>query len=355
MNVLLLLAHSIEEYDQLRLLHGLGYTVASIGGYIDPAHPHDDVRPALPQVPRVPVVWDAIQAIEATDEHPDRLMTAKDDLPQAVIDWADVIICHHMEWRWLASLDNDGRSPLPGMHHGAQWDRIRDKRVIWRTVGQSSHDNEARMAPFREDGLEVVRYSPKEENIPGYIGHDALIRFYKDPDEWRGWTGEDEVVTNITQDLVRRGAFCGLEFWTRATDGLPTRPAGPGSDELPGGVGKLTLDDMKTILRKSRAYLYTGTQPASLTLGMIEAMMTGIPVVSTGPANQSILPYFPDLFEAHEFAWAWSDDPKAARAQLKQLLDDPLLAAEASQLQRMIAIGTFGKASVAAAWKDYLG
>ena len=54
MNILLLLAHSIEEHDQLRLLSGLGYDVFSIGGYIDPAHPHDPKRPALPDVPYHP-------------------------------------------------------------------------------------------------------------------------------------------------------------------------------------------------------------------------------------------------------------------------------------------------------------
>ena len=26
------------------------------------------------------------------------------------------------------------------------------------------------MAPLRDDGLQIVRYSPKERNIPGYAG-----------------------------------------------------------------------------------------------------------------------------------------------------------------------------------------
>jgi len=175
MNVLLLLAHSIEEYDQLRLFHELGYNVASIGGYIDPANPHDDKRPALPQVPKVDVVYDAVQEVAATPDFPDRLWNAKDDLPDAIVAWADVIIVHHVEWRWIVG----------------NWDKIRDKRVIWRTVGQSSHENEARMRRYRDDGLQVVRYSPKEKFLPNYVGHDAIIRFWKDPDEWNGWTGEN--------------------------------------------------------------------------------------------------------------------------------------------------------------------
>jgi hypothetical protein len=45
-------------------------------------------------------------------------------------------------------------------------------------VGLVALDALARGAP---EGLEIVRYSPMERNIPGYIGEDALIRFYKDP------------------------------------------------------------------------------------------------------------------------------------------------------------------------------
>ena len=52
--IALCLSHSIEEHDQLKLLSGMGYEVFSIGGYIDPANPHDDKRPALPEVPFYP-------------------------------------------------------------------------------------------------------------------------------------------------------------------------------------------------------------------------------------------------------------------------------------------------------------
>jgi hypothetical protein len=56
---------------------------------------------------------------------------------------------------------------------------------------------------------------------------------------------------------------------------------------------------MRDYLRRIRAYLYTGTQPASYTLGLIEAMMTGVPVVSIGPDHMT---WQRDLFEGHEIA-----------------------------------------------------
>jgi hypothetical protein len=207
MNVLLLLAHSIEEHDQLKLLAGLGYDVFSIGGYIDPAHPHDPKRPALPDVPYHAELHAAVDAL-GTD---DNLTAAKVRIPDVVLDWADTIIVHHYEHTWLVP----------------QWDRIRHKRVIWRTVGQSVEGNERMMAPYREQGLQIVRYSPKERNIPGYAGEDALIRFYKDPAEWGGWTGEDARVINITQHLRQRDPYTNWRFWERRPPGSRGSPLVP--------------------------------------------------------------------------------------------------------------------------------
>ena len=192
---------------------------------------------------------------------------AKADLPDEVLDWADVIIAHHFVDRWI----------------GAQWSKVRpNHRVIWRTCGQSNTYLERMMAAFRPDGLEIVRYSPKERNLPNYAGEDALIRFYKDPAEWGGWHGSDPVVGNVTQNMAERADACGLAFWQGSTAGLPVRPAGPGSQRI-GGTGPLSYEQMREYLRAIRCYLYTGTRPASYTLGLIEALMTGVPVVSIGP------------------------------------------------------------------------
>jgi glycosyltransferase involved in cell wall biosynthesis len=333
-NVLLLLAHSIEEHDQLRLLAGLGYDVFSIGGYIDPAHPHDPKRPALPDVPYHPELHAVVDGLGT----PDNLRVAKEHIPDDLIDWADVIVCHHYEHMWLVP----------------QWDRIRHKRVVWRTVGQSVANNEAIMAPLRRDGLQVVRYSPKERNIPGYIGEDALIRFYKDPAEWNGWVGAREVALNVTQHLFQRDPYTNFRFWAEATEGIDALAAGPGSEVL-GGPGEVRFRVMQELLRTCRAYVYTGTQPASYTLGLIEAMMTGIPVVSIGPRHMTIFPYGPDLFEGHEIAGLWYDDAWLARLKLRELVADFDIARVHSEQQRARAVELFGMDAVGAAWKAFLG
>lgn len=83
--------------------------------------------------------------------------------------------------------------------------------------------------------------------------------------------------------------------------------------------------------------------------------MTGIPVVSIGPTWHAMWPYSPDLFEGHELAPLWSDRPSEARRHLGRLLADPGLAREVSEAQREQAIETFGKATIARQWQEFLG
>jgi hypothetical protein len=338
--IVLALSHSIEEHDQLKLLSSIGHDVFSIGGYINPGAPHDDKRPPLPDVGYHPTLQAAVDGLGT----PDNLGAAQERIPDAILDWADTIIYHHY-------LDR-----LYG-----QWDRIRawlrgdsGRRVIWRSVGQSVEGNERSAQPFRAEGLERVAYSPKEQNIPAYSGHDALIRFYADPDEWKGWTGDDPVVIQVTQHLRQRDPYTNWGFWDQATDGLNRLPLGPGSEAI-GGPGSLSYDDMQDALRRARVYCYTGTQPASYTLGLIEAMMTGTPVLSIGPKHMNVFPYGPDLFEGHEIASGWSDDPGTVRLVMQRLLGDHDEAAKVSAHERARAIELFGIDTIREQWRTYLG
>jgi glycosyltransferase involved in cell wall biosynthesis len=337
-NILLLTAHSIFEYDELRILHRLGHNVLSIGAYLDPANPSDDKRPALPEIPAQSPELRALVADQ---------MVAKSDLPDEVLDWADTVIVN-----FFTIEAPEGRA---GWLTG-NWPKFKahKNRVIWRTAGQSNAWVEAYTEPLRKDGLEIVRYSPKERHIPYFAGEDAMIRFSKDPADWYGWTGEDAVVGNLTQDLAKRGDAVGYWFWQAATDGLPTSPAGPGSAEI-GGLGELAYDDMRAYLRRCRAYLYTGTQPAPYTLGLMEAMMTGVPVVSIGPKAYGGDSYLVETFESDSIAGHWSDNAAAAGKELSEILAAPLLAAEYSKSQRQRAIDLFGIDTITEAWRAYLG
>lgn len=324
--ILLLLAHSIAEHDDLRMLHEAGHEVFSIGAYTNPSEPSDDKRPALPQVPYYP---DLAAAVDGDQ------MWHKAHLPDAVLEWAEVIIAHHFVYDWI----------------GGQWGRIRGKRVIWRTCGQISPQLEEFMEYLRPEGLQIVRYSPKERfNGPYFAGQDALIRFGKEPSEWDGWTGTEPVIGNVTQDMIGRGDACGLDSWLAATKGLPARPAGPMSQELPGGVGALGYEPMRDYLRSIRTYFYTGTVPAPYTLGLIEAMMTGVPVVSIGAEVWGL----PDLFEGAEITGLSANTAERAQTLLRAFLNDPHLAKAEGQKQRARAIDLFGMDTVREQWREFL-
>lgn len=346
MNILLLTSHAIAERDDLDMFTRMGVPCYSIGGAYDEV-PFEGKRPAVPNVIRYPDLE------RATNEQRARLSSDLGDpgsaidwgkavLAPAVIDWADTIIVHHFPEQWI----------------GGQWEQIRDKRVIWRTCGQSDPRLESAMTRYRADGLQVVRYSPKEREAftawGHFAGEDALIRFGKDPDEWSGWHGRSALsggtpyVANITQHMRQRGDACGYGFWEEATRDLPVMPAGPGSEVMRGGIGPLDYDAMREYLRDARVYLYTGTRPASYTLGLIEAMMTGTPVV----AMRSDRFWPPELWEAEGILrWHTGD----ARRELRVYLDDIEKARDETEWTRARAIELFGLDGVMAAWHDFLG
>jgi hypothetical protein len=341
--VLLILSHAIEEHDQVKLLTGLGYDVFSLGGYIDPAHPHVDLRPPVdaPAHPDLKAVVDAL----GTD---DNIGAAAQCIPGEVLEWLGrdgIIIAHHyLEARIY-----------PQWAHLASW-RKSGGRVIRRTVGQSVENNEREAAPFVRDGMETVRYSPYESRIPGYTGQDALIRFWADPVAYSGWTGAGGYVANVTQELWRRGVWCNADFARDATLRLPALFAGPGSGDGPvPGLGPLAYDDMRAYLREAGAYIYTGTQPASYTLGLLEAMMTGVPIVSVGRELMTIFPCGRDLFEAADWTWGTHRDPANARAELAHILSNSRYARVVSGSMRARALELFDPGKIGAQWREYLG
>ena len=336
------LAHAVESWYQLDLLTSLGYEVIDIGPYIDPRKPHVDTRPPLPDVPFYPEMWAAVENHKAE-------VDPQDHIPDAVLDWLGddgVILFHHRLEKLFA-----------------QWGRIREwkigsggRRVIWRSVGQSVANNEREALPFRMAGLERVAYSPRERFIPGYVGHDALIRFWGHQVE-EPWTGTDRVVIQISQHLRQRDPFTNWGFWDTATRDLPRLPIGPGSEVI-GGSGALPWVEVQQALLRNRAFLFTGSQPASYTLGLIEALHAGIPVISIGPTWMRIRYTDHDaseLFEGHEIAPGAYDDPNMAHHALRRLLTDDDHAAEASRLSRLVARDLFDRETVGAQWKAFLG
>jgi hypothetical protein len=330
MKLLYVSCHSILEYDEIRLFSELGIDVFSHGTYRNPAKVDDPKRPPL-DIPYHKELADLIQ----TDD--------KEHIPLELIDWADVIMFNgrndwvHWNWRNMAGKD-----------------------VIFRSIGQSTVTVETDLRPLVMQGLHIVRYSPRERTIPGFAGEDAMIRFYKDPDEFKGWNGKKEVVLNVTQDMIVRDDHCNFNFFKDATEGIGRELIGKGSETAGDwGKGIVSYDFMKQEMRDCRAYFYTGTYPASYTLNFIEALMTGMPMVALGPIignspfhHEQQTYEVPDLSNnGHDIMLA--DTVEDARACVRLLMESPILADQMSARSRALAVDLFGKETIKKQWKKF--
>ena len=241
------------------------------------------------------------------------------------------------------------------------WDKFRGKRVIWRTIGQSTPNIEARMQALRHKGLEIVRYSPREANIEPTAGCDRIIRFYKDDREFGHWVGAGNEVITFAQDMKHRGEFCNYDAFVKIAEGFNAHVYGPkneSSEALNGGF--MQYGDMQQKMRDARVYIYTGTQPASYTLNLIEAMMTGVPVIALGPKHGNSLNPETQLYEIPDIIQSgvngfMSDDIGEIRKWVQLLLDDVKLARRIGDMGRQRAIELFGRDVIKQRWQEYLG
>lgn len=306
----------------------MGIDYFSLGSYINPQAPVDKIRPPL----KTPL-----------DEKYTSLATEKDKLTSELVSHFDTVIVMHLP-QWITS----------------NWEVIKNKRVIWRTIGQSTPQIEKTLAPYKAEGLEVCRYSPREQFIENNIGFTSLIRFYKDPKEFNNWNGGGNEVITFSQDMKHRGEHCNYTAFTKIVDGYNAKIYGPNNDNtewLNGGM--LSYEGMKQKMKDARVYIYTGTQPASYTLSFIEAMMTGIPIVAIGRKLAQSLEIAGDVYEIPDIIdngvnGFYSDDIDELREYVRRLIKDIKLARYIGQNGREKAIQLFDKEKIKNLWRKYL-
>lgn len=166
MRVLYLSCHETLEHDEILLFHELGYDLFSPGAYVEPQNRGDGwLRPSIPGLVYNQDIVQQYHRIGA--QFPDQ--DGKRHLTREFVDNFDVVIVMHIP-EWIE----------------VNWEVMKHKRVIWRTIGQSVASIEQRMAHYKNLGLQIVRYSPREPRIPHFAGMDALIRFYKGPGDLQG-------------------------------------------------------------------------------------------------------------------------------------------------------------------------
>lgn len=327
--------HEILERDEVSLLTEMGLDVFSFqGAYMNPEGHPTLKRPGIPGLKYHP---------ELTEE---AVKYAKTKIPQSFFDkFSEIIIMHDPN----VVVEN--------------WDRMKHKKVIWRTIGQSTQYVENMIRKMRIEGMKIVRMSKMEENIIGQVGSDALIPFYKDEKEWGNWNGREKRIINFTQSLLGRRVFCHYDQILRVINGFPALIYGSGNTDLAGlDGGELPYELMKGALRDNRVFVYGGTWPSPYTLALQEAMMTGIPIVAIGQKMAEEVVAVPDQWNYYEIPSIiengvngfFSDDLNELRDYATKLLTDDTLAKKIGDAGRETAIRLWGKEAIKQKWSDFL-
>lgn len=341
MKLLYISVHGTLERQELQLFTEMGHECFSTGEYRIP-----EVRPEEEYLHKRPGIV-GMQRHEELEQfvkgHPDT------NIAQELIDWCDAVMVMH-----------DPNIIV------MNWDKFKasGKPIIWRSIGQSTANCENQLRRMRYDGMHIVRMSPREKGILGYMGEDAIIRFYADIEDNEGWNGNTKRVINITQSLLGRRVFCHYDQITSIMNGFPSLVYGSGNNDL-GGLngGELPYDLLIGALRDNRAFIYGGTFPSPYTLSLIDAMFVGIPVVAIDAslaediavAPQDKYNYYEmgDIIEHGENGFI-SGSINELRDCVHQLLEDHELAKRMSDKGKKTAVRLFGKDKIREQWENFL-
>jgi hypothetical protein len=152
------------------------------------------------------------------------------------------------------------------------WDRAGKKLFRVAKVAELERDLWARLLD-RDDVYVVSFYPNTVEWLKSTFGVDVpYVPLGLDPDAYGPATGEDGNVLSIIHSYADRGWH--YHAYREAMEGLPALHV----DHLDDAQELYRYEDLQRALRRARLYLHDGEQEYTITL--IEAMMTGLPLVS---------------------------------------------------------------------------
>ena len=165
----------------------------------------------------------------------------------------------------------------------------KNKPVILNAFGQGSEEQHGYVSQVCQttENAYVVAYSWTDFNRYVRLGLPEkklrMIHFGKPLEDFEGykWTGKLPIVYMSCNSIVKRGGGCQLELAKALMDlDFPLMITGKETNLVTNGIDALTYEGMRNMYRMARCYLSLGTEPAPLTLTLIEAMASGCPVIS---------------------------------------------------------------------------
>jgi hypothetical protein len=169
-----------------------------------------------------------------------------------------------------------------------------------------------------------------------------VIRPCADPDDYHGFHGTRPVALRVANQVMQRPERFAWPAHVAITRGQPTELVGH-NPELEGVVPAASWDELKARYREHRAYVHSAGAGLDdgYNLGVVEAMMTGMPVVSLSGSESPVV----DGVSGYS-----SDDVNYLNARLGALLADRDLAMQLGRGARQRALELFDVAPFVAGW-----
>lgn len=174
--------------------------------------------------------------------------------------------------------------------------------------------------------------------------HDShVIRHGICSKTFQGWKGGGGYGLSIVNHIRERDEFCGWILWEKLSKKLPLKLIGenPGLSKSINSVPEIVSE-----INKASFYLNT-SQLSPVPLSMIEAMMCGIPIVTT--ANQES----PKIIQNGVNGYISNEEEEIVKF-CRLLLENKDLAHKIGMAGREIAIARFGKERFVSEWNKVL-
>lgn len=328
--------HEILEYDDLRILTGLGHQVFSIGDFTYPNR-ETRFRRARPEFFQEQM----LRHFHNTGcDHDKRKVTR--DFAQSF----DLIIINHFPEWYIENYDAFCGVP-----------------IVLRTIGQSTLTDEKKYKQFG-DGMYLLRYSERERDLPGFAKTDGVIYFGKHKGDFFPYAGGERGVT-FHNSYAGRGAISYPDFddWVSISESAAIDLYGSGNEVIEGARGIIEPEKFSSIMSNAAFYQYVYTTPPSYTLSLIEALMAGVPIIA--PSERYIRSkiesgnngWWPDRYEVPSFleggAGIVFDHLEQAQGAARYLAGSEDLRRQMSR-RALTAAEKFDARNIAPQWQDLI-
>jgi glycosyltransferase involved in cell wall biosynthesis/predicted SAM-dependent methyltransferase len=164
--------------------------------------------------------------------------------------------------------------------------------------------------------------------------------------EFHGYTGETPCVLRVGNNMRERTLMFDVDFQEAVCAGLPNRVAGL-NQAIPGARPAATYVELLNLYRTNRCLLHVTREAYEdgYNLAMLEAMATGMPVVSLANATSPLTDGVDGFV---------SDDAAVLRGRLQELLADRELALQLGSRGRETVAQKFPMERFISAWRDII-